>query len=113
MNFNKYFAIFIIVILGLLCQHVAQGHGLFGDLKRDVERDAHEVDEKVDNIKHNAEDDIHDEGHKIENEIHDEGHKIEKVAKKAYKVYKVVQDVETAGKVIEVAGAVAHVVEKL
>ncbi|XP_037824540.1 uncharacterized protein LOC119612752 isoform X2 [Lucilia sericata] len=95
MNFNKYFAIFIIVILGLLCQHAAQGHSIFGDLKRDVARDAHEVDEKV------------------ENDVHKAGHKIEKVAKKAYKVYKVVQDVETAGKVIEVAGALVHVAEKL
>ncbi|XP_065362985.1 uncharacterized protein LOC135956398 [Calliphora vicina] len=108
MNFNKYFALFIIVILGLLCQHAAQAHSIFWDLKHDAERDIHKVDEKVDNIKDKAEGDVHEVGRKLDNI----GHKVEKTAKKAYKVYKVVQDVETAGKVIEVAGAVAHVVEK-
>ncbi|KAI8119633.1 hypothetical protein FF38_04932 [Lucilia cuprina] len=86
MNFNKYFAIFAIVIVCLLGQHAAEAHHhLFGHVGHEVERSLHKV------------------GHKLEHARHE-------VHKTAKKVQKVVGHIKTAKKVVAAAGAIAGVV---
>ncbi|XP_065362863.1 uncharacterized protein LOC135956254 isoform X2 [Calliphora vicina] len=126
MKFTQYFAIFVIVVLCLLGHQAAQAHSLFGDLKKDVESDAHKVGAKLDNIGDKVESDTHEVeqkvdniGDKVESDTHEvgqkvesTGHKVVKTAKKAYKVYKIVKGIEVAGKVIGAVGSIAGVIEK-
>ncbi|XP_037826119.1 uncharacterized protein LOC119614095 [Lucilia sericata] len=67
MNFNKYFAIFVIVVLCLLGQQAAKAHSIFGNLKKDVESGAHKVGAKLDNVGDKVVSDVHETGGKLVN----------------------------------------------